>query len=150
LLAISLPNAVLAPERWRAVLKAARDELLTPVGLRSLSPRDPAFKSTCHGDLKTRDAAYHQGTVWGWLIGPFVDAWLKVEPESKSAARELLAGLVEHLGEGCIGSLSEIFDGEAPFAPRGCCAQAWSVAEVLRCWSRLTAPAFQVPHDPGH
>ena len=115
------------------------DKLLTPVGLRSLSPDDPNFKPTYHGDLKTRDAAYHQGTVWAWLIGPFIDAWLKVYPHDRQGARRFLEGFIPHLRqEACIGSISEVFDAAAPFAPRGCIAQAWSVAEVLRCWTMTT------------
>ena len=134
LFAISLPNAVLDESKWPAVLAVAEKKLLTPVGLRSLSPDDKEYKPTYHGDLRTRDAAYHQGTVWGWLIGPYVDAWIKVHPDRRSEARSLLSGLVDHLGDACIGSVSEVFDAESPFLPRGCCAQAWSVAELLRCW----------------
>ena len=86
------------------------------------------------GDLRSRDAAYHQGTVWPWLIGPFIDAWLKVRPGDAANARNYLQGFVAHLDEACIGSINEIFDAEEPYTPRGCIAQAWSVAEVLRCW----------------
>jgi predicted glycogen debranching enzyme len=139
LFSISLPNAVLAPERWQRVVQVAQDKLLTPVGLRSLSPDDPEFKPTYHGDLKTRDAAYHQGTVWAWLIGPFIDAWLKVYPDDRRGAGRFLEGFREHLDEGCVGSISEIFDAEPPFTPRGCVAQAWSVAEVLRCLVKISA-----------
>ncbi|MDQ3806119.1 MAG: glycogen debranching protein, partial [Acidobacteriota bacterium] len=120
---------------WEPVLNVVREKLLTPVGLRSLAPDHPDFKPTYHGDLKTRDAAYHQGTVWGWLIGPFIDAWLKTHPRDRAGARRLLAGFVPHLDESCVGSISEIFDAEEPFTARGCVAQAWSVAEVLRCWA---------------
>jgi predicted glycogen debranching enzyme len=134
LFSISLPNPVLDPARWKQVVETAKNKLLTPVGLRSLSPDDPEFKPTYHGDLKTRDAAYHQGTVWAWLIGPFIDAWLKVYPEDREGSRRFLEGFREHLNEACVGSISEIFDAEQPFTPRGCVAQAWSVAEVLRCW----------------
>lgn len=137
--AISLPNAVLEEQYWKPVLHSVRDRLLTPVGLRSLAPSDPDYKSTYHGDLRTRDAAYHQGTVWGWLIGPIIDAWLRTYPEDRAGARRLLDGLVEHLDHACIGSVSEVFDAESPFTARGCCAQAWSVAEMLRCWIK-TAP----------
>jgi predicted glycogen debranching enzyme len=132
--AVSLPHPVLDETLWEPVLKVVRERLLTPVGLRSLAPGEPDYKPTYHGDLRTRDAAYHQGTVWAWLIGPFVDACLRVYPAERTAARELLSGLVEHLGDACLGSVSEVFDAEAPYAPRGCCAQAWSVAELLRCW----------------
>jgi predicted glycogen debranching enzyme len=136
LFAISLPHPVLDPARWRGVLDVARERLLTPVGLRSLSRDHPDYKARYDGDLRSRDAAYHQGTVWGWLIGPFVDAWLKVNPDDRAGARRFLAGFEPHLSEACIGSVSEVFDAEAPFTPRGCVAQAWSVAEVLRCWAR--------------
>ena len=107
-----------------------RERLLTPVGLRSLAPGHPDYKPPTDGDLRARDAAYHQGTVWAWLIGPFVDAWLKVHPDDRDGARAMLGGLVAHLDEADIGSISEVFDAEAPFIPRGCVAQAWSVAEV--------------------
>ena len=110
--------------------------LLTPVGLRSLAPGHADYRPKYDGDLRARDAAYHQGTVWAWLIGPFVDAWLKVHPQDKAGARRLLQGFVDHLGEACIGSISEVFDAEEPFTPRGCIAQAWSVAEVLRSWGK--------------
>jgi predicted glycogen debranching enzyme len=132
--AISLRHAVLDQERWEPVLNTVRDRLLTPVGLRSLSRDHPDYRSVYQGDLPARDAAYHQGTVWGWLIGPFVDAWLKVHPDDRTGARDFLQGFVDHLDEFGIGSIAEIFDAEAPFVPRGCIAQAWSIAEVLRCW----------------
>jgi predicted glycogen debranching enzyme len=139
LLAISLDCPVLDESRWASVVQIARDRLLTPVGLRSLAPGHPDYKPKYYGDLRSRDAAYHQGTVWAWLIGPFVDAWLKVYPEDREGARRLLDGFSEHLNEACVGSISEIFDADAPFVPRGCVAQAWSVAEVLRCLVK-TAP----------
>lgn len=110
------------------------DRLLTPAGLRSLSPHHPDYQPRYYGDLRARDAAYHQGTVWAWLIGAYVDAWLKVYPEETAGARALLHGLISHLDDACVGSISEIFDAEAPFTARGCIAQAWSVAEVLRAW----------------
>ena len=147
LLAISLTHPVLDTARWAAVVDVAREKLLTPVGLRSLSPDHPDFKPTYHGDLRTRDAAYHQGTVWAWLIGPFIDAWLKVHPEDRAGARRFLDGFVPHLDEACVGSISEVFDAIEPYAPRGCVAQAWSVAEVLRCWV-LTAEPEAGPRDP--
>jgi predicted glycogen debranching enzyme len=134
LLAISLPHPVLAPERWPAVLEAVHRSLTTPVGLRSLAPGHPDYKAKYFGDLRARDAAYHQGTVWAWLIGPLVDAWLRVYPNRRHEARELLNGFVQHLDRAGVGSISEIFDAESPFTPRGCIAQAWSVAEVLRAW----------------
>ncbi len=134
ILSFSLAHPVLSHERWETVLEVVREKLLTPVGLRSLAPGHADYKSRYDGDLRSRDAAYHQGTVWGWLIGPFIDAWLRVHPEDAQGRRKLLEGFAPHLDEACIGSLSEIFDAEAPYTPRGCAAQAWSVAEVLRCW----------------
>jgi predicted glycogen debranching enzyme len=134
LLAISLPNAVLERERWDAVIAAVHDQLLTPVGLRSLSPGHPDYRSHYRGDLRARDAAYHQGTVWPWLIGPFVDAWLRARPEDTARARAFLDGLIAHLDEFGVGTIAEVCDADAPFTARGCVAQAWSVAEVLRCW----------------
>jgi predicted glycogen debranching enzyme len=138
LLAISLPNPVLLPERWRTVVEAVRERLLTPVGLRSLSRDHPDYKPTYHGDLRTRDAAYHQGTAWSWLIGPFIDAWLKVHPEGKREAQQFLSGLEAHLRDASVGQVSEVFDAEPPFTPRGCIAQAWGVAELLRTRLLLT------------
>ena len=133
-LAISLDCPVLDESRWRPVMDVVTDRLLTPVGLRSLCPGYPDYRKKYCGDLRSRDAAYHQGTVWAWLIGPYVDAWLKVNPGKEAEARRFLEGFVPHLSEACIGSISEIFDAEPPYTPRGCIAQAWSVAEVLRCW----------------
>jgi predicted glycogen debranching enzyme len=138
--AIALDHPVLDPERWEPVLRVVTERLLTPVGLRSLAPGHPDYKPRYDGDLRARDAAYHQGTVWAWLIGPYVDAWLRVHPGDTARARQLLAGFVPHLGEACLGSISEVFDAEEPYTPRGCVAQAWSVAEVLRCWVKTAGP----------
>jgi len=132
--AVSLPHAVLDPARWERVVSVVRERLLTQVGLRSLSPDHPDYKPQYYGDLRARDAAYHQGTVWAWLIGPFVDAWLKLHPMDRAGARTFLNGFATHLNDACIGSISEIFDAQPPFTPRGCVAQAWSVAEVLRAY----------------
>ncbi len=140
LFAVALPHPVLTEKHWPAVVNACQQQLLTPVGLRSLGPHEAAYKPKYSGDLRARDAAYHQGTVWGWLIGPFVDAWLKVHPGRYEEARAFLDGFSPHLDAGCIGSVSEIFDAEAPFKARGCIAQAWSVAELLRLWIK-TSPA---------
>ena len=137
--AVSLPHPVLDRQYWRPVVDAVEQKLLTPFGLRSLAPDEPDFKPRYFGDLRARDAAYHQGTVWAWLIGPFIDAWLKVHPDKREKARGLLAGFETVVAEAGIGSISEIFDAEPPFTPRGCMAQAWSVAEVLRCLVK-TAP----------
>jgi predicted glycogen debranching enzyme len=133
-MAISLDHPVLDEARWQPVMDVVTERLLTPVGLRSLAPGSPDYKSKYYGDLRSRDAAYHQGTVWAWLIGPYVDAWLKLHPGKESEARQFLMGFLPHFNEQCIGSISEVFDAEAPYTPRGCVAQAWSVAEVLRCW----------------
>ncbi len=131
-LAISLKHPILAQARWQLVMDKVHAELLTPVGLRSQAPGSPDYRERYFGDLKARDAAYHQGTVWAWLIGPFVDAWLKAYPGDFKTASGFLAGFDEHLSHAGIGTVSEVFDAKAPFTPRGCIAQAWSVAEVLR------------------
>ena len=117
-------------------MHVVRDQLLTPVGLRSLAPSDPEFKAKYFGNLRARDAAYHQGTVWAWLVGPFIDAWLKVYPNDIAGARRALDGFALDIMS--IGSIAEIFDAEPPFTPRGCIAQAWSVAEVLRILVKLS------------
>jgi predicted glycogen debranching enzyme len=136
LFAISLEHAVLDEEYRAAVVNAATKFLLTPVGLRSLAPGEPDYRKSYDGDLRSRDAAYHQGSVWAWLIGPYIDALEKVYPER--CTPELLDGFRTQLDHACIGSISEIFDAEEPYTPRGCFAQAWSVAEVLRCYAKLS------------
>lgn len=130
--AAGLHYPILDEEKARKVVDKVEAELLTSVGLRSLSPRDPAYAPIYIGSPFERDSAYHQGTVWGWLVGGFVDAYRRVYPERKERIEGFLAGFREHLAEACIGQISEIFDAEAPHIPRGCFAQAWSVAEVLR------------------
>jgi predicted glycogen debranching enzyme len=136
LLAVSLPHSPLSAERQRSIVDTCARHLLTPHGLRSLSPDDKAYIGRYAGDRRKRDGAYHQGTVWGWLIGPFVLAHRRVYGDN-AAARSYLLPLLQHLNDHGVGSISEIFEGDAPFAPRGCTAQAWSVAEVLRAW-RMT------------
>jgi predicted glycogen debranching enzyme len=136
--AISLPHPILAPEKWKEVLHTVQNRLLTPFGLRSLAPGHPDYKPQYYGDLRSRDAAYHQGTVWAWLIGPFVDAWLRVHPDCHDQCRQFIVGFQSHLNEACIGTISEVFDAEAPYLPRGCASQAWSVAEVLRVAALLS------------
>lgn len=139
ILSIALAYPVLNREHWSAVVNHVGEHLLTPVGLRSLSPHHIDYKQNYDGDLYTRDSAYHQGTVWAWLIGPYIDAWIKNQPENKTQVQGLLAGFYQHMSEAGIGSISEIFDAEQPYTPRGCIAQAWSVAEVLRCLSTYGA-----------
>ena len=139
LLSISLDYPVLEESRWSAVVDIVRRNLLTPRGLRSLAPDHSDYRRDYTGDLRSRDGAYHQGTVWSWLIGPYFDAWMKVHPGGKAEAASLLRGLEEHVPEAGVGSISEIFDAEAPFTARGCIAQAWGVAELLRCMRRLAS-----------
>jgi predicted glycogen debranching enzyme len=133
LFAVSLRHSPLPEERRKAVVDACARHLLTSHGLRSLDPRRPDYKGQHGGDRRTRDAAYHQGTVWGWLIGPFVSAHLRVYHDP-ALAGSFLRPLIQELDAHCVGSLSEIFDGDPPHTPRGCIAQAWTVAEVLRGW----------------
>ncbi|MGE5359160.1 MAG: amylo-alpha-1,6-glucosidase [Bacteroidales bacterium] len=133
-LAIALAHPVLDRVRWASVLETVEQRLLTPYGLRSLAPGSRDYKPQYYGDLRARDAAYHQGTVWAWLIGPFIDAWLKLHPGESVRARTFLTAFTHVMNEACVGSIAEIFDAEEPFTPRGCVAQAWSVAEVLRSW----------------
>jgi predicted glycogen debranching enzyme len=135
--AVSLSPGLLDARRPRLVVNACSRELLTPVGLRSLSSRHAAYAGTYAGGARERDAVYHQGTVWSWLLGPFVLAHYRVHADA-AQAHALLAGLVPHLAEACLGTISEIFDGDAPHTPRGCVAQAWSVAETLRAWFTIT------------
>jgi len=135
ILAVSLTHSMLAPERARAVVEVVERELLTPYGLRTLSPKDPNYHAHYGGDQASRDAAYHQGTVWPWLMGPFLTAYIKVNGNSAAArerARELLRPLQAHLLDAGLGQISEVFDAEPPFKPGGCFAQAWSVGELLR------------------
>jgi predicted glycogen debranching enzyme len=133
IIALALKYPVLMEERWRPVLEVVERELLTPVGLRSLSRGDKNYKAKYDGDLRTRDAAYHQGTVWAWLIGPFCAAWRRAYPSDRASAGSWLRTFEDHMDEDGIGTISEIFDAEPPFTPRGCMTQAWSVAELLRC-----------------
>jgi predicted glycogen debranching enzyme len=134
--ALSLPHPIVTGSRGRGILETVERELLTPYGLRSLSPRHRDYHPRYEGDAYARDTAYHQGTVWAWLIGPFVNAYLRVHertPASLEQARRYVRNFREHLREAGVGQISEIFDGDAPHTPRGCIAQAWSVAELLRC-----------------
>jgi len=135
--AVSLPYSPLNEECARAVLKVVERDLLTPHGLRTLSPHDPEYRGNYGGNSGQRDSAYHQGTVWAWLIGHYLDAYLRVNgntPEAKCAARTMLQPLLAHVREAGLGTISEIFTGDAPHSPCGAISQAWSVAEVLRAW----------------
>ena len=129
--AFSLRFPILQERFWRPVLDVVSERLLTPVGLRSLDPRHKDYKPRYDGDLRARDAAYHQGTVWAWLIGHYFDAWQRVHGDADKGL-SLLQGFESHLRDAGVGTISEIFDAEPPYTARGCIAQAWSVAEVLR------------------
>lgn len=138
ILAASLPHSMLDAERLKAIVDKVEADLLTPVGLRSLSPKDPRYVPVYIGSPFERDSAYHQGTVWAWLTGPFIDAFRRAYPDRESRVAEFLSGFQLHLTEAGVGQISEIFDAEPPHYPRGCPAQAWSVAEVLRvCQNHL-------------
>jgi len=134
--AVSLPVSPLTPEQQRAVVDVCARRLLTSHGLRSLAPGEPGYTGHYGGSPRDRDAAYHQGTVWGWLLGPFTLAHYRVYHDREAALR-FLEPLGRQIYAGGLGTLSEIFDGDAPFMPRGCIAQAWTVAEVLRAWTEI-------------
>jgi predicted glycogen debranching enzyme len=136
ILAVALPYCVLPPQQMRAVVDACARDLLTSHGLRSLSARDPAYLGHYTGYAAQRDAAYHQGTAWAWLLGPFARAHYRVYGDAP-LAQSFLAPMAQHLESACVGSVSELFDGDAPHIARGCFAQAWSVAEILRAWVYL-------------
>jgi len=136
ILAVSLPHSPLDPACWKGVVDIVEKHLLTPVGLRTLSPRDREYRPRYEGDGKSRDSAYHQGTVWPWLIGHFGEARIK-SAEDKAAAKRFLVNYLRefigrHMKEAGIGCVSEIFDGDPPHRPNGCISQAWSVAELIR------------------
>jgi len=140
LLAVSLPATAFGDDRCRAVVDACQRSLTTSHGLRSLAPDQPEYRSRYGGDARSRDGAYHQGTVWSWLAGPFALAHYRVHGDAQQA-RSFLEPLADHLQAHGVGSIAEIFDGDAPHAPRGCIAQAWSVAETLRAWTVLNDAA---------
>jgi len=138
--AVSLPHPLLSQSKGQSVVQVVKEKLLTPYGLRTLAPDDPDYRPIYRGSRSERDNAYHQGTVWPWLLGPFVDAYLNAFGKSEDTCRfleSLFERFKQHLSEGMLGSISEIFDGEPPHTPRGCAAQAWSVAEVLRTYVKL-------------
>ena len=142
-IAVAVPYSPLSVVQERSVMRAVTEKLVTPYGLRTLSPDDPRYQGRYEGDPWARDGAYHQGTVWPWLLGPFLRAYFVLSgrtPESKRWVRELLQPLIAplcepgvSLGRG-LGQIAEIYDGDPPHQTRGCPAQAWSVAEVLRVW----------------
>ena len=132
--AISLTHSMVSAEKAEQILLVIERELLTPRGLRSLSPGDPRYAGRYEGDSRSRDSVYHQGTVWPWLMGPYITAYVKTfgEQIGRRVAEDWLDNFSKHLDEACLGQVSEIFDADAPHTPRGCVAQAWSVAEILR------------------
>ena len=152
--AVSLPHSVLPLHRAGSVVEKVKEHLLTPFGLRTLAPTDPLYRGHYTGGPKERDGAYHQGTVWPWLLGPFITAYMKVNgriEEPRRQAQAWLSPLESHLAEAGLGHVSEIFEGDAPHRPCGCIAQAWSVAEILRVYSedvrglRPNAPPISLP-----
>jgi len=135
--AVSLPYPLLPPDHALRVVEVVERDLLTPYGLRTLSPRDSNYRGRYGGDSRSRDSAYHQGTVWPWLLGPFSTAYVRVHgssAEARDRAGQFLEPLRSHLWEAGLGQISEVFDGDPPYRPGGCIAQAWSVAEVLRTY----------------
>ena len=136
ILALSLPYCPLPPEQMKSIVDVCARELLVSYGLRSLSPREPGYRGEFSGDQFARDAAYHNGTAWSWLLGPFARAHFRVYQDARLAL-SYLAPIQQHLEEACIGNVSEVFDGDAPHSARGCFAQAWGVAEILRAWLYL-------------
>jgi len=142
--AVSLPFSPLSAHQQKSVVKAVQNQLLTPYGLRTLNVQDSRYKGVYTGPQQQRDEAYHQGTVWAFLLGPFVEGFLKVNGfsrKSKKKAAEFIQPLLKHLTEdSCLGSVSEIFDGDAPHKPKGCFAQAWSVAELIRAYQLINSP----------
>jgi predicted glycogen debranching enzyme len=140
ILAVSLTHSMLERDRAAQVVDVVQRHLFTPYGLRTLSPSDSRYRGSYEGDAATRDSSYHQGPAWAWLLGPFISAYLKVNQNRNAArdtARRWLTTFSTHLNEACLGQVSELFDGDPPHRPRGCVAQAWSVAEVLRAAAEL-------------
>jgi glycogen debranching enzyme len=139
-----LPHALLGGARARSVVDAVEGRLWTPMGLRTLASDEPGYRGHCVGGPGERDGAYHQGTVWPWLMGPFVEAWVRVRgggAEARALARSrFVQPLLEHLDRAGLDHVSEIADGDAPHQPRGCPFQAWSVGELLRALA-FTEPA---------
>lgn len=144
-----LPRPIVDGGRAARIVSIVEAHLLTRMGLRSLAPGEPGYAPRYEGDVDSRDRAYHQGTVWPWLLGPFVEAWLRVRgdtPQGRAEARaRFLDPLLAHLDEAGLGHVSEIADAEPPFTPRGCPFQAWSVGEALRLDRRLRSPVTASP-----
>jgi predicted glycogen debranching enzyme len=134
--AVSLNAGLLSAEQQKAVVDACGSQLLTHFGLRSLAPQEQGYIGVYSGGPRQRDAAYHQGTVWGWLLGPFALAHYRVYKD-RTTARGFLEPLAQSIDSYGLGTLAEIFDGDAPHRPRGCIAQAWTVGEILRAWKEL-------------
>lgn len=146
ILAVSLRKTALSPEQQKAVVDTCAQQLLTSCGLRSLSPGDPQYRGQYGGSPLERDGAYHQGTAWAWLLGHFALAHLRVYNNPEHAMK-FLEPISDHLRTHGLGSVGEIFDGDAPFVPRGCIAQAWSVAEILRAWAAIAAASKERNND---
>jgi glycogen debranching enzyme len=145
-----LPFQLLDGPRARQVVDAVERVLWTPIGLRTLAPGSPGYQPVYAGDMRARDGAYHQGTVWPWLLGPFVEAWVRVRGDTVDARREargrFLEPLLAHLNQAGLGHISEIADAEPPHTPRGCPFQAWSLGEALRLQLEvLRDPPARVP-----
>jgi len=157
ILAVSLPYTMLPLDKARSVVQVVEDALLTPMGLRSLPRRDPRYRERYEGGVAERDTAYHLGTVWPWLMGPFITAYAKVNHRrdaARSQAEKWLAGFTEHLAAAGLGQICEIADAEYPHTPRGCIAQAWSIAEILRTavedvYSKESQPEDAVKRPPA-
>jgi predicted glycogen debranching enzyme len=147
--AVSLPVSPLSPSQQKDVVDTVAQQLLTSVGLRSLGPQESGYKGTCVGDQRQRDTAYHQGTVWGWLLGPFALAHYRVYGDA-AMAQSFLEPLGKTIYSGGLGTLGEVFGGDAPFPPAGCPAQAWTVAEVFRAWQFLSAQMAPVKIAASH
>jgi predicted glycogen debranching enzyme len=133
LFALSLPYPLLQGEQAQSIVRLVQRELLTPAGLRTLAPSDPHYRPRYEGDLYSRDTAYHQGTVWPWLIGPFVDAYLYAfnnSVEARAQCRQFVESVLNLMNGYCVGSIGEVYDGDAPHHPGGCPAQLWSVAQT--------------------
>jgi len=138
ILAVSLPHCMLDLEKEKSIVRKVQQYLLTPRGLRTLAPYEASYTGKYEGGVLQRDMAYHNGTVWPWLLGPFICAYCETKGHSlrsRMYAKELLDGFIPHLAEAGVGTISEIFDGTEPHMPRGCVSQAWSVAEILRAYS---------------